>query len=95
MNMNISCVIRTELEAAFSLFDKNARGYVSTDDFRQILQFLGQSPSDQELKLILEEFDSKGNFKHCSRYNYRSVLKYLMYIVAYSYRRSHNPCLNK
>ena len=45
---------------AFSLFDKNGDGKVSTKELGTIMRSLGQNPSEAELKDIVANVDKNG-----------------------------------
>lgn len=46
---------------AFSVFDKNNRGLVSTKELGVVLRSLGQNPSEAELTDLIAEVDQDGN----------------------------------
>ena len=53
---------------AFSLFDKNGDGKVSTKELGTIMRSLGQNPSEAELKDIVANVDKNGkNIFFCSK----------------------------
>ena len=42
---------------AFSLFEENDKGYLDENDLKNGLNFIGISPTDQEIKLLMKRFD--------------------------------------
>ena len=48
---------------AFSLFDKNGDGTVSTKELGTIMRSLGQNPTEAELKDIVANVDKNGKIK--------------------------------
>lgn len=53
-------VTRSELRAAFSVFDTNNTGSISVSEFGVVLKLLGQSVSDTELSELIAELDGDG-----------------------------------
>ncbi|KAL3859433.1 hypothetical protein ACJMK2_009654 [Sinanodonta woodiana] len=50
-----------ELKEAFSLFDKDGDGSITTDELGTVMRNLGQFPSEEELKQMLKEIDIDGD----------------------------------
>ena len=50
-----------EFKEIFTLFDKDADGVVSLADLKKVLEAMGQNPSDEELKEMIEEVDADSN----------------------------------
>jgi calmodulin len=50
-----------EYKAAFTLFDKDSDGKISSDEMGVLMRSLGQNFSNKDLKRITEEIDTKGN----------------------------------
>ncbi len=50
-----------ELREAFNMFDKNNNGVISMEEFRGVLQALGQEPTDDELHLMMKSVDTDQN----------------------------------
>ena len=48
---------------AFSLFDKNGDGTVSTNELGTIMRSLGQTPTEAELRDIIANVDKNGKEK--------------------------------
>ena len=46
-----------ELKQAFSIFDKNGDGTISTKELGVVIRSLGFSPTDREIQEIIMEFD--------------------------------------
>jgi len=57
------CVFRAnavEFRGAFQLFDRNKDGCISCKELGVIMRSLGQNPSDDELKDMINEVDVDG-----------------------------------
>lgn len=54
----------SELKEAFSLFDKDGDGDISTKELGTVMKSLGQNPSDQELADMIREVDVDGKYSH-------------------------------
>ncbi len=52
--------ILTECKEAFSLFDKNGDGTITCDELGTVMRSLGQNPSEQEIKDMINEVDIDG-----------------------------------
>jgi len=50
-----------EFQQAFNLFDKDQDGHVTAKELRIVFDTLGQQPSDEELKEMINEVDKDGN----------------------------------
>ncbi len=50
-----------EFKEAFNLFDKNGDGSISAAELRSVMQSLGHTPTDTELKDMMHEIDTDGN----------------------------------
>uniref|UniRef100_A0A7S3Z7C2 EF-hand domain-containing protein n=1 Tax=Lotharella globosa TaxID=91324 RepID=A0A7S3Z7C2_9EUKA len=50
-----------ELKEVFAHFDRNGTGSIGLEDMREIMQSVGQHPSDDELKDIVNDLDLNGN----------------------------------
>ncbi|KAJ1274022.1 hypothetical protein BS78_05G031700 [Paspalum vaginatum] len=50
-----------EFREAFSLFDKDGDGTITSKELGTVMRSLGQSPTEEELKEMVEEVDSDGN----------------------------------
>lgn len=51
----------TEFKSAFSFFDKNGDGTITTRELGTVLRSLGQNPTEKELKDMVKELDKDGN----------------------------------
>ncbi len=65
----------TECKEAFSLFDKNGDGTITCDELGTVMQSLGQNPSEQEIKHMINEVDIDG--KQYSLSNLKCKLLYM------------------
>ena len=50
-----------EFKEAFSLFDKDGDGTITTKELGTVMRSLGQNPHDQELNDMINEIDEDGN----------------------------------
>ena len=51
----------TEFKEAFSVFDKNGDGTITTKELGTVLRNLGQNPTESELQDMISEVDVDGN----------------------------------
>ncbi|KAI9071335.1 hypothetical protein K1719_046714 [Acacia pycnantha] len=51
----------SEFKEAFSLFDKDGDGYITTQELGIVMRSLGQNPTEAELQDIINEVDADGN----------------------------------
>ena len=58
----------TEYREAFSLFDKEGNGEISTNELGTVLRALGTNPSAAELKQMIVEVDSDGMYSIMEQY---------------------------
>jgi len=49
------------MKKAFSIYDKDGDGTVTTKELGTVMRSLGQNPTEAELKEIIDEFDADGN----------------------------------
>mmetsp|Transcript_81895 Transcript_81895/g.198441 ORF Transcript_81895/g.198441 Transcript_81895/m.198441 type:complete len:156 (-) Transcript_81895:38-505(-) len=50
-----------EFKEAFSLFDVNGDGSITTDELGTVMRSLGQDPSEEELQKMVDEVDEDGD----------------------------------
>jgi len=51
----------TEIKEAFNLFDKNGDGRITCQELGIVMRSLGQRPTEDELKEMIDEVDEDGN----------------------------------
>lgn len=51
-----------EFRKYFNMFDKEKKGFIHTAQVGQILRTMGQAFEDRDLKQLIKEFDSDGDF---------------------------------
>jgi calmodulin len=58
-----------EFKEAFSLFDKDGDGTITTKELGTVMRSLGQNPTEAELQDMINEVDADGKFliKHRER----------------------------
>lgn len=54
----------SEFKEAFSLFDKDGDGTITTKELGTVMRSLGQNPTEAELQDMINEVDADG--KNCS-----------------------------
>jgi calmodulin len=53
--------MKAELKEAFRIYDKNANGYITTDQLREIIAELDARLTKEDLDGIIEEIDEDGS----------------------------------
>ena len=56
----MSSFIHTEFKEAFSLFDKDGDGTITTKELGTVMRSLGQNPTEAELQDMINEVDADG-----------------------------------
>ena len=61
----IVCVLFlfSEFKEAFSLFDKDGDGTISSKELGTVMRSLGQNPTEAELQDMINEVDADGKYK--------------------------------
>ena len=58
--------VHSEFKEAFSLFDKDGDGTITTKELGTVMRSLGQNPTEAELQDMINEVDADGmQFNHC------------------------------
>lgn len=63
--------VNTEFKEAFSLFDKDGDGTITTKELGTVMRSLGQNPTEAELQDMINEVDADGEEKQ----NFKSNLE--------------------
>ena len=58
----------TEFKEAFSLFDKDGDGTITTKELGTVMRSLGQNPTEAELQDMINEVDADGKDKRKRMY---------------------------
>lgn len=53
-----------EFKEAFSLFDKDGDGTITTKELGTVMRSLGQNPTEAELQDMINEVDADGKFNN-------------------------------
>lgn len=59
-----------EFKEAFSLFDKDGDGTITTKELGTVMRSLGQNPTEAELQDMINEVDADGKFFHFPFFKY-------------------------
>ena len=60
-NKLINQLISVEFKEAFSLFDKDGDGTITTKELGTVMRSLGQNANEDELQDMINEVDADGN----------------------------------
>ena len=68
VNLSLSCSFSTffiflEFKEAFSLFDKDSDGTITSEELGTVMRSLGQNPTKAELEDMINEVDQDGKYK--------------------------------
>lgn len=55
---------KTEFKEAFSLFDKDGDGTITTKELGTVMRSLGQNPTEAELQDMINEVDADGKIRN-------------------------------
>lgn len=55
-----STLSHSEFKEAFSLFDKNGDGFISSNELGIVMRSLGRNPTEAELQDMIDEVDNDG-----------------------------------
>uniref|UniRef100_A0A8C2D5V0 Calmodulin n=1 Tax=Cyprinus carpio TaxID=7962 RepID=A0A8C2D5V0_CYPCA len=61
MSDDISQEVSNKFKEAFSLFDKDGDGTITTKELGTVMRSLGQNPTEAELQDMINEVDADGN----------------------------------
>jgi Ca2+-binding EF-hand superfamily protein len=50
-----------DLENTFKIFDENGDHFITSDELKSVMKKLGQTLSDEEIDLMIEEADTDGD----------------------------------
>jgi len=64
----------SEFREAFTLFDKNADGTISSHELGIVMRSLGQNPTEAELQDMINEVDVDGNVACCKNNTHCSII---------------------
>ena len=58
--LTLELLFLTEFKEAFSLFDKDGDGTITTKELGTVMRSLGQNPTEAELQDMINEVDADG-----------------------------------
>ena len=62
----VVCLSHTEMREAFSLFDKDGDGCITSSELLTVMCSLGQPATDDEAKRMIHQVDTDGMFCDCT-----------------------------
>ena len=74
--INVKFGAISEFKEAFSLFDKDGDGTITTKELGTVMRSLGQNPTEAELQDMINEVDADG-----MNANLAIVLKYSIHLI--------------
>ena len=81
-----------EFKEAFSLFDKDGDGTITTKELGTVMRSLGQNPTEAELQDMINEVDADGEFRPGSLSLLLSVVMKERWMLTVSSDRGHSVC---
>lgn len=69
----------TEFKEAFSLFDKDGDGTITTKELGTVMRSLGQNPTEAELQDMINEVDADGEDERYIRYIKGTIMAFLLF----------------
>ena len=81
--MFISCLWLAEFKEAFSLFDKDGDGTITTKELGTVMRSLGQNPTEAELQDMINEVDADGMPLHYVFCMYSVHVLFLFFLVPF------------
>ena len=80
----VSCLWLVEFKEAFSLFDKDGDGTITTKELGTVMRSLGQNPTEAELQDMINEVDADGMLMYQSRNSVVVVIVKILEVASYS-----------
>ena len=68
MGALVKSALCAEFKEAFSLFDKDGDGTITTKELGTVMRSLGQNPTEAELQDMINEVDADGMLIYDKRY---------------------------